>query len=46
MDGGIDALYRQRFGPSIESRLREIIERHHHGELLVGGAEGIPRFRT
>jgi O-acetyl-ADP-ribose deacetylase (regulator of RNase III) len=39
MDGGIDALYRQRFGASIESRLREIIERRHHGELLVGAAE-------
>lgn len=39
MDGGIDALYTQRFGWQVQDRLRERILRQHHGELLLGNAE-------
>ena len=39
MDGGIDALYSDRFGRDVERRLRRLILDRHHGELLVGRAE-------
>ena len=39
MDGGIDALYLDYFGPDIQRRIRGVIYEHHHGELLVGAAE-------
>jgi O-acetyl-ADP-ribose deacetylase (regulator of RNase III) len=39
MDGGIDALYTQRFGTKVQDRLRRLILDRHHGELLVGEAE-------
>lgn len=39
MDGGIDALYLERFGVEVQSRLRRLILDRHHGELLVGSAE-------
>jgi len=39
MDGGIDALYLDRFGIEVQTRLRRLILDRHHGELLVGGAE-------
>lgn len=39
MDGGVDALYSERFGWHVQDRLRQIIADHHHGELLVGAAE-------
>lgn len=39
MDGGIDALYVDRFGVEVQTRLRRLILDRHHGELLVGGAE-------
>lgn len=39
MDGGIDLLYRQRFGWQIQERLQKLIQEKHHGELLVGAAE-------
>ena len=39
MDGGIDHLYTQHFGPPIQERLQTLIQDHHHGELLVGTAE-------
>lgn len=39
MDGGIDALYVDRFGIEVETRLRRRILDRHHGELLVGAAE-------
>ena len=39
MDGGLDALYTQRFGWKVQERLRELILDRHHGELLVGMAE-------
>jgi O-acetyl-ADP-ribose deacetylase (regulator of RNase III) len=39
MDGGIDALYMDRFGDDIQMKLRRLILDHHHGELLIGNAE-------
>ncbi len=39
MDGGIDALYLDYFGPDIQMRVRRAIYERHHGELLVGMAE-------
>jgi O-acetyl-ADP-ribose deacetylase (regulator of RNase III) len=39
MDGGIDAVYLDHFGPEIQSRVRLAILERHHGELLVGAAE-------
>jgi len=39
MDGGIDALYSDRFGWHVQNRLQELIRDKHHGELLVGAAE-------
>jgi O-acetyl-ADP-ribose deacetylase (regulator of RNase III) len=39
MDGGIDALYTQRFGCQVQDRLRRKILEQHHGELIVGNAE-------
>src|SRR5215831_14903577 len=39
MDGGIDALYIQRFGWQVQDRLRRKILEQHHGELIVGNAE-------
>ena len=38
MDGGIDALYLQRFGPGLQRRLHELIARLPHGYLPVGEA--------
>jgi O-acetyl-ADP-ribose deacetylase (regulator of RNase III) len=39
MDGGIDALYTDRFGWEVQARLQRRIASRHHGELLVGAAE-------
>jgi O-acetyl-ADP-ribose deacetylase (regulator of RNase III) len=39
MDGGIDALYSDRFGWHVQQRLRRVILDRHYGELLVGQAE-------
>ncbi|WP_395678309.1 macro domain-containing protein [Inquilinus sp.] len=39
MDGGIDALYVDRFGIEVQTRLRRLILDRHHGELLIGTAE-------
>ncbi len=39
MDGGLDALYLDHFGPPIQMAVRRAIYEHHHGELLVGAAE-------
>jgi O-acetyl-ADP-ribose deacetylase (regulator of RNase III) len=39
MDGGIDALYLDRFGPEVQARLHGAIRDRHHGELVVGAAE-------
>jgi O-acetyl-ADP-ribose deacetylase (regulator of RNase III) len=46
MDGGIDALYLQRFGSHVQDRLRRLILDHHHGELLVGTAEVVATNHT
>jgi O-acetyl-ADP-ribose deacetylase (regulator of RNase III) len=39
MDGGIDALYTDKFGSVVQDRLRRAILARHHGELLIGCAE-------
>ena len=39
MDGGIDALYSDRFGWTVQKRLQRLIADRHRGELLVGTAE-------
>jgi O-acetyl-ADP-ribose deacetylase (regulator of RNase III) len=39
MDGGLDALYSDRFGWDVETRLRRLILDRHGGELLIGTAE-------
>jgi O-acetyl-ADP-ribose deacetylase (regulator of RNase III) len=39
MDGGIDALYLDHFGPELQRRVRRAIWERHHGELLVGAAD-------
>lgn len=39
MDGGIDALYVERFGRAVQDRLRRAILMRHDGELLVGTAD-------
>jgi O-acetyl-ADP-ribose deacetylase (regulator of RNase III) len=39
MDGGIDALYVDRFGREVQDRVRMAILTRHNGELLVGNAE-------
>lgn len=38
MDGGVDLLYLERFGPQIQDRVRKAIWEHHGGELVVGNA--------
>jgi len=38
MDGGIDAVYEDRFGVEIPMRLREHIKNNWHGEIPVGQA--------
>ena len=38
MDGGVDALYQERFGSEIQQRVRAAIHDRHHGELVVGEA--------
>jgi O-acetyl-ADP-ribose deacetylase (regulator of RNase III) len=39
MDGGIDAIYQNHFGPTIQARVKQLIVEHHHGEMLVGTAD-------
>ncbi|HEU4836729.1 MAG TPA: macro domain-containing protein [Pyrinomonadaceae bacterium] len=39
MDGGIDALYLDYFGPEIQMIVRRQIYEYHHGELIVGNAD-------
>lgn len=38
MDGGIDRLYLEQFGHSLEDRVQTQIKQDHAGELLVGAA--------
>jgi len=42
MDGGIDAAYRAFFGASIESAVREAVDRRPEGHLPVGAALLVP----
>ena len=39
MDGGIDLIYSQHFGPKVQQQLQQQIKQLHHGELLVGAAD-------
>jgi O-acetyl-ADP-ribose deacetylase (regulator of RNase III) len=38
MDGGIDAVYLERFGAGLQARLQAVLREEHHGELPVGHA--------
>lgn len=38
MDGGIDAVYLERFGSGLQWTLQQHLRQHHHGELAVGEA--------
>jgi O-acetyl-ADP-ribose deacetylase (regulator of RNase III) len=42
MNGGIDGVYSQRFGPQLQSRLQMYLLDNHDGELPVGQAVHIP----
>lgn len=42
MDGGIDAVYVDHFGPQVQDRVRYNILAEHDGELLVGAATIVP----
>lgn len=46
MDGGIDALYTERFGWDLQLRLRRQILDVHHGELLIGQAVIVETGKT
>ena len=46
MDGGIDALYRDRFGMALEVRVQSEIRAHHFGELHIGEAIVVPTGDT
>ena len=39
MDGGLDALYVERFGPAVQDAARAAVLYRHDGELLVGEAD-------
>jgi O-acetyl-ADP-ribose deacetylase (regulator of RNase III) len=45
MDGGIDAVYRRRFGDALPRRLQALLAARHHGELPVGVAVIVPTRR-
>jgi O-acetyl-ADP-ribose deacetylase (regulator of RNase III) len=42
MDGGIDRLYTDFFGPGVQERVQACIRGCHDGELLVGQADVVP----
>ncbi len=42
MDGGIDRLYTEFFGPAAQDRVQACIRGCHGGELLVGQADIVP----
>jgi O-acetyl-ADP-ribose deacetylase (regulator of RNase III) len=42
MDGGIDRLYTEFFGPAVQERVQACIRGCHGGELLVGQADIVP----
>jgi len=39
MDGGVDAIYRNHFGYTIQGSVQQLIAERHHGEMLVGAAD-------
>lgn len=39
MDGGIDAVYLERFGDQLQGRVQRAIRERHGGELVVGAAD-------
>lgn len=42
MDGGLDALYVERFGSAVQDAARAAVLYRHDGELLVGDADIVP----
>ncbi|MEZ6141085.1 MAG: macro domain-containing protein [Zavarzinella sp.] len=46
MDGGIDRLYSEFFGPATQDQVQACIRNCHGGELLVGQAEIVPTAHT
>jgi len=42
MDGGIDLIYRNKFGMSVEALVQKNIDLHFYGELPIGQALSIP----
>ena len=42
MDGGLDLWISHHFGWRVQERLQALIQRKHHGELLIGLAEMVP----
>ena len=42
MTGGIDLLYKYRFGPDVEKLVQKNIDLHYYGELPVGQALSVP----
>ena len=42
MDGGLDRLYTEFFGPAVQERVQACIRSCHDGELLVGQADIVP----
>lgn len=42
MDGGIDLLYRDKFGMDVEKLVQKVIELRYYGELPVGQATSVP----
>ena len=46
MDGGIDGVYTNYFGASLQERLQEKIQFERQGEILVGEAETVETFNA
>jgi O-acetyl-ADP-ribose deacetylase (regulator of RNase III) len=42
MDGGIDYVYSERFGPKMQKDLQKLINENYYGELPVGQAAIVP----
>jgi O-acetyl-ADP-ribose deacetylase (regulator of RNase III) len=42
MDGGIDLLYRDKFGLNVEKLVQKNIDLHYYGELPIGQALSVP----
>ena len=46
MDGGIDAVYRDFFGPKVEEEVRREIQLEHGGEMLVGNSDFVRTYNA